>query len=173
MPDTCKEVFDSVCAQLAEAFANDGLRFRRSRPRLSQTRGDLTLEMNFWSSHSNIEGDFVCLETLSYVSSKSLAAWVKKTGVGRNGTILSVARTVDNVWGLTTVTELAAKLRRAHWEPMKVISPSGELPPNLPDSLTIIDDSYACWLWMQGRKKEALAVPGLEDAFIAALKKVK
>lgn len=181
---SCKEVFHAVCDQLAQHFEPEGLRYTRSRPRLRQRRGDLELSLAFWSSHSNIEGSWVCLETVASVRSRSLEAWMKQTGVGRNGVILSVdtldAKTgryenSENVWGLTpkTFDALTAKLRRVHWAPMNVISIDGQLPAVLPGALRVVSDSYACWLWMQGRHEEALAVPDLEPDFIADLERLK
>jgi hypothetical protein len=178
-----KDIFQAVCDELGRYYARDGLRHVRSRPRLEQKRGELTLVMAMWSSRHNISGVQVALEVVSTVHSAELKKWIKKTGIGRNDAVFDVDtkdpetghyRKYFEVWGITPATfiELAEEIRTWCWEPMAAIKPDGTVPDPLPPRLDIIADNYACWLWMRDERERALAVPGLEPELVSALKLV-
>jgi hypothetical protein len=176
-----KVVFGAVCEELGRYFAPDGLRYVRSRPRLEQRRGDLTLAMAMWSSRSNIVGEQVALEVVSQVASAALRKWVTTTGIGR-GNVLFTVDTRNAATGRyekyfdiarvtpTSFVDIAEAIRRVCWEPMACITAEGAVPPELHPRLRPIDDNVACWLWMQGRREEALAMEGLPDDLVTRLR---
>ncbi len=172
-----KDIFQAVCDELGRYYARDGLRYVRSRPRLELRRGEFTLEMGLWSSRSNMPGQSVALEVVSTVHSTELKKWIKRTGVGRNDAVFTVDtkdpetsryRKYFDVWGLTSARfiELAEEIRTWCWAPMSALG-GGEVPDPLPPRLRIIEDNYACWLWLHGECERALAVPGLDPEFVA------
>jgi hypothetical protein len=174
-----KDIFQAACDELGRYFAGDGLRYVRSRPRLERKCGELTLVMAMWSSRNNTAGEAIGLEVVSVVRSTELKKWIERTGIGRNDAVFSVD-TQDpetkrfhkyfDVWGMTPATfvEMAEAIRTWSWAPMSALE-SGEVPDPLPPGLQIIEDNYACWLWMRGERERALAVPGLEPELVAAL----
>jgi hypothetical protein len=148
-----------------------------------QKRGDLVLEMAMWSSRSNMAGQAVALEIVSTVSSTALAKWIEKTGIGRNGAVFSVDtrdpatkryRKYFDVWAITPAqfVALAEEVRAWCWAPMAALGPAGEVSDPLPSRLEIINDNYACWLWMRDERERALAVSGLDPELVAALKRL-
>ncbi len=179
-PDAApRDIFQAVCDELGRYFAHDGMRYVRSRPRLELRRGDFTLVMGMWSSRSNISREAVAIEVVSTVHSAELKKWIKRTGVGRNDAVFSVDtkdpetgryRKYFDAWGITPATfiELAEDIRTWCWEPISTLGPD-EMPDPLPPRLQIIEDNYACWLWMRGEHERALAVSGLEPELVAEL----
>jgi len=177
-----KDIFQAACDELGRYFARDGLRYVRSRPRLEHKRGDFTLTMALWSSRSNLAGESIALEVVSAVCSTALKKWIKTTGVGRNDGLFTVDtkdpetgkyRKYVDVWGITPATfpDLAEEIRAWCWAPMAALG-AGEVPDPLPARLEIIEDNYACWLWMRGEHARALAVPDLEPELVTALKQL-
>jgi hypothetical protein len=171
-----------ILQRMSPHFAPEGLRYVRSRPRLERARGDLTPTMAMWSSHSNMPGESVALEVISTVYSAKLAKWIRQTGVGRNNAVWTVDtkhpetgrfQRNHNVWGLTPATfvELAEKIRTWSWTPMAALE-TDEPPDPLPPRLEPVADNYACWLWMRGEHERALAIPYLDEAFVAKLKQL-
>jgi len=176
---TPKEIFQAACDELGRYFAPDGLRYFGSRPRLEQKRGDLTLTMAMWSSRFNIPGEQVALEVVSTVSSRRLAKWIKQSGVGRNNAIFSVD-THDpttgkyekyfNVFNTAAgFVEMAERIRTVCWAPMDCIGADGSVPSAPHPKLVPITDNLACWLWMNGERQRALALPDLEPELVARL----
>jgi hypothetical protein len=178
-----KDIFQAACDELGRYFARDGMRYVRSRPRLEHKRGELALVMAMWSSRRNMPGEAVALEVVSTVYSSALKKWIKQTGVGRNNAVFSVDthdaetgryRKHFDVWSITPATfiEVAEEIRTWCWAPMAALGPAGEVPDPLPSRLEIVEDNYACWLWMRGERERALAVPGLQPELVADLKKL-
>ncbi|WP_249645469.1 hypothetical protein [Nocardia sputi] len=175
-----KIVFHAVCDELARYFAPEGIRYLRSRPRMEQRRGDLTLEMAMWSSRSNVAGQQVGLEVVSHISSQALAKWIKATGIGRNNALFTVdtrkasSGVHQKYFDIAAVNPesfvgIAETIRRVCWEPMTCVTAEGTLPAELHPRLKPIADNFACWLWMHGRRAEALATAGLPDDLRARL----
>ncbi|MEV5709019.1 hypothetical protein [Actinoallomurus sp. NPDC052274] len=175
-----KIVFNAVCDELGRYFAPDGLRYVRSRPRVEQRCGDLVLTLSMWSSRSNVGGEHVALEVVSHVDSRALAKWVKATGIGGGKALFTVdtrnARTgrYEKYFNVAAVTpasfvDLAETIRRVCWEPMTCITAEGTLRAEVHPRLEPIEDNFACWLWMRGRRDEALATAGLSDDVRARL----
>jgi hypothetical protein len=68
-----KDIFQAVCDELGDYFKNKGFRYAKSRPKLSYKDKQIKLEINFWSSRSNMAGEYVNLEILPYFYAVELA----------------------------------------------------------------------------------------------------
>lgn len=62
-----KEIFHAVCNELGRYFTLHGVKYTKSRPRLKWKGNKLRCEMGFWSSHSNIRGNWVNLMIVTSV----------------------------------------------------------------------------------------------------------
>ncbi len=69
----CQEIFQGVCDELGKHYETKGFKYSRSRPKLTIEKGNIKLVIAFWSSRSNIPGDWVNLEILPNFYSKQLA----------------------------------------------------------------------------------------------------
>ncbi len=83
------EIFKEVCDLIGNYYTKKGWKYSKSRPKIIYNNSDLTIEINFWSSRSNMAGSFVHLEILPYVCSKKLKKWIKENKIGRNQFIYS------------------------------------------------------------------------------------
>src|ERR1044071_7616064 len=78
------EIFDEFCQAIGYYYQQKGYKYTRSRPKVKIETRDLFVEINFWSSRSNMAGSSVGLEILPYVGSKKLKKWIKANKTGRN-----------------------------------------------------------------------------------------
>ncbi len=62
---SCKEIFQAVCDELGHYYSKIGFKYAASRPKLAIARGKLKLDIRFYSSHSNMPGEYVNLEILA------------------------------------------------------------------------------------------------------------
>jgi len=62
-----KDIFHAVCNELGRYFTLHGAKYIKSRPRLKWKGNKLRCEMGFWSSSSNIKGNWVNLEIVTSV----------------------------------------------------------------------------------------------------------
>ena len=69
----CQEIFQAVCDELGKHYETRGWKYSWSRPRLTIENEQIKLVIEFWSSRSNIPGDWVNLEILPNFYSKQLA----------------------------------------------------------------------------------------------------
>jgi hypothetical protein len=69
----CQEIFQAVCDELGKYYETEGFKYSRSRPKLTIEKGNIKVVIAFWSSRSNIPGDWVNLEILPNFYSKQLA----------------------------------------------------------------------------------------------------
>lgn len=76
-----REIFQAVCDELGSFFAQSGAKYTRSNRKLKWSLGEVRLETAFWSSHSNIAGEWVNLEIVSTIYASD------KTGLEKNGLI--------------------------------------------------------------------------------------
>jgi hypothetical protein len=66
----CKEIFLAVCEELSNYYVQKGFKYAKSRPKLTLEKGDNKLEIAFFSSRSNIPGNYVNLEIIPNIKSK-------------------------------------------------------------------------------------------------------
>jgi hypothetical protein len=70
----CKDIFQAVCDEIGQHYAQFGFTYARSRPKITFKNKDIKLEIAFWSSGYNMAGDYVQLEIIPHfydVKSKS------------------------------------------------------------------------------------------------------
>tara|TARA_R110002050_G_scaffold45035_1_gene106996 strand:+ start:952 stop:1551 length:600 start_codon:yes stop_codon:yes gene_type:complete len=100
------EIFKEICNSIGNYYSEKGWKYSKSRPKIRRESNDLVLEINFWSSHSNLAGSYVQLEILPYVSSKKLKKWIKENEIGRNNSIYAPKKYSfrnNNVYGITEI----------------------------------------------------------------------
>ena len=74
----CADIFHAVCDELGDYYREKGFKYARSGPHLTIKSGDIKLKIAFWSSRSNISGEFVNLEIVPSFESVSLAKNLSK-----------------------------------------------------------------------------------------------
>lgn len=62
-----KDIFQAVCNELGRYFKLQGGKYTKSRPTLKWKGKKLRCEMGFWSSHSNMQGNWINLEIVTSV----------------------------------------------------------------------------------------------------------
>ncbi len=61
----CNDIFQAVCDEIGKYYAQkEGFKYARSRPKIMLKNKDFKLEIAFWSSRSNIAGNYVNLEII-------------------------------------------------------------------------------------------------------------
>ena len=76
----CKDIFQAVCDELGLHYEQKGFKYSRSRPKIVYKDQEIKLEICFWSSASNMPGDYVNLEILPNFYSIELAKQSKVKG---------------------------------------------------------------------------------------------
>ena len=97
-------IFQEVCDLIGSYFLEKGWKYSKSSRKLSYQKNDLVAEIKFHSSHYNMAGSYVNLETLLYVKSKELKKWIKENKIGRNEYIYGPKKYSfrnKNVYGIT------------------------------------------------------------------------
>lgn len=84
-----KEIFQAVCDCIGSHYETLGFKYTRSRPKIKLKGPELSLEITFWSSRSNMAGDYVKLEMVGTLYSKTLATLDKEKGNKQKGLLLS------------------------------------------------------------------------------------
>lgn len=69
---SCEEIFKAVCEEIGLHYKNKGFRYSKSRPKILYQDKELKVEIAFWSSRSNITGEYVKLEIVPSFYSKSV-----------------------------------------------------------------------------------------------------
>ena len=59
---SCKDIFQAVCDELGEHYQNSGIKYSKSRPKLTYKDKELKVEICFWSKRSNTPGSHVSFE---------------------------------------------------------------------------------------------------------------
>lgn len=77
----CQEIFQAVCDELGKHYQTKGFKYSRSRPKLTIEEGNIKLVIAFWSSGSNIPGNWVNLEIIPNFYSNQLAKTSKIKGL--------------------------------------------------------------------------------------------
>lgn len=62
-----REIFQAACDELGRFFTQSGAKYTRSNRKIKFDLGAVRLEAAFWSSHSNIAGEWVNLEIVSSI----------------------------------------------------------------------------------------------------------
>jgi len=60
----CKEIFQAVCDEIGKHYEKRGFKYSRSSPKITIKDKIFKVEICFWSSRSNIPGEYVNLEIL-------------------------------------------------------------------------------------------------------------
>lgn len=97
-------IFQEICDLIGNYYVEKGWKYSSSSRKLSYQKNDLTAEIKLYSSHHNMAGSFVNLETLPYVKSKELKKWIKENSIGRNEYIYAPKKYSFrnlNVYGIT------------------------------------------------------------------------
>jgi len=76
----CQEIFQAVCDEIGRHYQNLGFKYSRSTPKLVIENDKIKLEICFWSSRSNIPGEWVNLEILPNFYSLQLKKTSDKKG---------------------------------------------------------------------------------------------
>ncbi|HEY8893538.1 MAG TPA: hypothetical protein VIM79_01945 [Niastella sp.] len=150
------EIFDAFCQAIGFYYQQKGFKYIKSRPKVKIETKDLFVEINFWSSRSNMAGSNVGLEILPYVGSKKLKKWIKTYGAGRNEYIYNPTKydfRFQNIYGATVDFFLDLILTIDKYIASSLNIEDNKqfidklLAENNPD---IIADNFACYLAMTG-----------------------
>lgn len=87
---TPQEIFNAYCDELGTYYETQNFKFYKSRPRIDRQTNELIESIHFWSSQNNQANDYVHLEILPYIKSRSLKKWIKSNGIGRNEFLYSL-----------------------------------------------------------------------------------
>lgn len=146
-----KEIFDSVCSELANHFTPQGFSYNKSRPKLTYTYSDLKLEISFFSSRSNIAGEYVNLEILPYFYYKKDSKWQLFFGYPniftkkRNDNLLE--KTTFQIFSNTPpIFEKVKTLSKAQLVLNRSCNIYGINESKLKDIITFIDSNILTWV---------------------------
>ena len=76
----CQEIFQAVCDEIGKHYEKQGFKYSRSRPKITIKDKIFKVEICFWSSRSNIPGEYVNLEILPNFYSNQLIKEKKSKG---------------------------------------------------------------------------------------------
>lgn len=83
-----REIFNAACGEIARFLTPYGFKYAASKPKLTIKQGDLTLQIIFSSSHSNMPGSYVLAEINANLFSATLAKLDKNEEYDAKGFIL-------------------------------------------------------------------------------------
>lgn len=72
-----REIFQAVCGEIGRYYSKRGMKYTRSNRKLKWQGEKLRCEFGFWSSHSNIAGEWVCLEIVTEIMRWINPIWKK------------------------------------------------------------------------------------------------
>ena len=152
------EIFKEVCDSLGNFYSAKGWKYSKSRPKIKFEKDDLILEINFWSSHSNMAGSYVQLEILPYVSSKALKNWIKETQIGRNNAIFGPTKYSfrnNNIYGITedSFGLLTQNIDNYIATKLNIFDNEEFIEKIFEDLNESILDNFACYLAMKNDKR--------------------
>jgi hypothetical protein len=148
------EIFDEFCQAIGYYYQQKGYKYTRSRPKVKIETKDLFVEINFWSSRSNMAGSSVGLEILPYVGSKKLKKWIKANKTGRNEYIYGPTKydfRFQNIYGATVdfFLDLILKIDQYIAAQLNIADNKKFIDHLLAEnSSEIITDNFACYLAM-------------------------
>ena len=97
-----KDIFNAYCNELGKHYFNKNFKYFKSKPGIERTTDDLVESINFYSSKVNVKNEYVHLEILPYIKSKTLKKWIKLNQIGRNEFLYSLKvdypRNIE-IWG--------------------------------------------------------------------------
>jgi len=73
--ETPRQVYLAACQAIADALANDGFEYARSRNALRRKTSDFGFHIHFQSSHHNVAGELVKMIIHAGVTSQALKTW--------------------------------------------------------------------------------------------------
>src|SRR5688572_1263916 len=148
------EIFDAFCQAIGFYYQQKGFKYIKSRPKVKIESKDLFVEINFWSSRSNMAGSSVGLEILPYVGSKKLKKWIKANKTGRNEYIYGPTKydfRFQNIYGSTVdfFLDLILKIDKYIAEQLDIADNKKYIDKLLAEnSSELITDNFACYLAM-------------------------
>lgn len=74
-----RDIFQAVCNEIGRYYGSKELKYTKSKRILKWKGNKIRCEFGFWSSHSNIRGEWVNLETVTSVFA------LEASGMERNG----------------------------------------------------------------------------------------
>ena len=80
----CKEIFQAVCDEIGDYYKSKGWKYAKSRPKITFQNSEIKIVITFWSSGSNIPGEYVNLEMIPSIYSLEL----KRKNISKTGYIL-------------------------------------------------------------------------------------
>jgi hypothetical protein len=176
------EIFDEFCQAIGYYYQQKGYKYTRSRPKVKIESRDLFVEINFWSSRSNMAGSSVGLEILPYVGSKKLKKWIKTNKTGRNEYIYGPTKydfRFQNIYGATVdfFLDLILKIDKYIAEQLDIADNKKFIDKLLTEnSNEIITDNFACYLAMNNdpRLQEFIEShpDGVSSELVAKLKEL-
>ena len=92
----CQEIFQAVCDEIGKHFEKRGFKYSPSSPKITINDKILKVEICFWSSRSNIPGEYVNLEILPNFYSNQLIKEKKSKGFLFGHTGLFIHKYSDN-----------------------------------------------------------------------------
>ncbi|WP_205510596.1 hypothetical protein [Longitalea arenae] len=148
------EIFDAFCQAIGFYYQQKGYKYTKSRPKVKIESRDLFVEINFWSSRSNMAGSNVGLEILPYVGSKKLKKWIKTNKTGRNEYIYGPTKydfRFQNIYGATVdfFLDLILKIDKYIASNLNIEDNAKFINRLLAENNSdIITDNFACYLAM-------------------------
>lgn len=79
-----KEIFKAYCSEIGQYYSQFKFKYYKARPRIERQTNDIIECVTFWTSRTNEKNEYVHLEILPYIKSKTLKKWIKENKVGRN-----------------------------------------------------------------------------------------
>lgn len=148
------EIFDAFCQAIGFYYQQKGFKYIKSRPKVKIESKDLFVEINFWSSRSNMAGSSVGLEILPYVGSKKLKKWIKANKIGRNEYIYNPTKydfRFQNIYGATVdfFLDLILKIDKYIASNLNIEDNKKFIDKLLAEnSSELVTDNFACYLAM-------------------------
>lgn len=90
-----KEIFQAVCDELGRYYSQSGAKYTKSNRKIKQKYEKVLCELGLWSSHGNIQGEWVNLEIVTTVYA------LDKTDMEKKGLLYVNIRPENfNVYGI-------------------------------------------------------------------------
>jgi hypothetical protein len=153
------EIFEAFCQALGYYYQQKGFKYTKTRPKVKLETKDLFLEINFWSSKTNLAGSNVGLEILPYVGSKKLKKWIKTNEIGRSEYLYAPTKydfRFQNIYGTNVdfFLDLILKIDGYVNTHLQIADNKQFIDQIMAESSKeIIADNFACYLAMTGDKR--------------------
>jgi len=177
------EIFDAFCQAIGYYYQQKGYKYTKSRPKVKIETKDLFVEINFWSSRSNMAGSNVGLEILPYVGSKKLKKWIKANKTGRNEYIYGPTKydfRFQNIYGATVdfFLDLILKIDKYIADQLNIEDNKKFIDQLMAENNSeLIIDNFACYLAMTNDPRLSsfieAHIEGVGDELITKLKAIE